>query len=194
MLASKKHPLIISGPSGSGKSTLLKKLFSEYPSIFRFSVSDTTRSPRPKEINGKDYHFLTEEQFKLKIEMQKFVEHATFSGNMYGTSIDALEGQGVCVLDIERQGVENLKKMKHLHAYYVRIVPPSIEELALRLKQRGTETEENLSRRLEIASIDERWANTEVGQSIFDKVIINDDVDRAYSEFRDWVRQIYHLQ
>jgi len=193
MPAIQKSPLIISGPSGSGKSTLLKKLFAEYPSTFRFSVSHTTRSPRPGEVHGRDYHFVTKEQFKQKIEAQKFVEHATFSGNMYGTAIDALEGEGVCVLDIERQGVENLKKMKELHAHYVRIVPPSMEALALRLKQRGTESQENLNRRLETANTDEQWANSEAGKRIFEKVIVNDEVDRAYSEFRDWIRQTYNL-
>ncbi|KAG1219982.1 hypothetical protein G6F35_007041 [Rhizopus arrhizus] len=101
---------VISGPSGSGKSTLLKKLFSEYPSTFGFSISHTTRKPRPGEQDGKDYHFVEKEHMISEVEAGKFIESATFSGNMYGTSIKAVEdvvAQGkVCVLDIDMQGVK----------------------------------------------------------------------------------------
>ncbi|XP_068951971.1 guanylate kinase isoform X7 [Petaurus breviceps papuanus] len=79
------RPVVLSGPSGAGKSTLLKKLLQEYGNIFGFSVSHTTRSPRPGEENGKDYHFVTREEMQREIDAGEFIEHAEFSGNMYGT-------------------------------------------------------------------------------------------------------------
>ncbi|KAG8443502.1 hypothetical protein GDO86_012050, partial [Hymenochirus boettgeri] len=79
------RPVVLSGPSGAGKSTLLKKLLQEYDGIFGFSVSHTTRNPRPGESNGKDYHFVTREDMQQKIDHGEFIEHAVFSGNMYGT-------------------------------------------------------------------------------------------------------------
>lgn len=118
------RPLVLSGPSGVGKSTLLQRLFLEYPDSFGFSVSrtlfflnspfnyskifiDTTRKPRPGEVNGKQYHFVTPQRFKDLIHDGAFIEHAEFSGNFYGTSFDAVrqvEQQGRrCVLDIEAQ-------------------------------------------------------------------------------------------
>lgn len=119
------RPLVLSGPSGVGKSTLLQRLFLEFPDRFGFSVSrtlyffktfasiihqiliDTTRNPRPGEVNGKQYHFVTPQRFKDLIQDGAFIEHAEFSGNFYGTSFDAVrqvEQQGRrCILDIEAQ-------------------------------------------------------------------------------------------
>ncbi|XP_049654946.1 guanylate kinase isoform X4 [Accipiter gentilis] len=79
------RPVVLSGPSGAGKSTLLKKLLKDYENIFGFSVSHTTRQPRPGEVNGKDYHFVTREEMQKEIDAGEFIEHAEFSGNMYGT-------------------------------------------------------------------------------------------------------------
>jgi len=101
------HPIIISGPSGTGKSTILTRLFAEYPSRFGFSVSHTTRQPRAGEQNGREYHFVTVDEFKKLIEENGFVEWAQFGGNYYGTSVKAieeLEKQGrTAVLDIEME-------------------------------------------------------------------------------------------
>ena len=122
MSSSANRPIVISGPSGTGKSTLLKKLFAEYPDKFGFSVSNTTRKPRPGEVNGKDYNFSTVEEFKQLIDENKFIEWAQFSGNYYGTTIKAVKDvaeQGrICLLDIDMQGVKSVKKTD-LNARYL---------------------------------------------------------------------------
>ena len=102
------RPIVVSGPSGSGKSTLLKRLFEAYPDRFGFSVSHTTRSPRPGEEDGKAYWFTTREKFQEKIKKGEFIEHAQFGSNLYGTSVDAVkavrdEGGRCCILDIEME-------------------------------------------------------------------------------------------
>lgn len=99
--------IVVSGPSGAGKSTILKRLFEEYPDRFGFSISHTTRGPRAGEQNGREYHFVTREAFNDLVEQKGFVEHATFGGNSYGTSIQAINDiaqQGrTCILDIEME-------------------------------------------------------------------------------------------
>lgn len=106
--AIKAHrPIVISGPSGAGKSTILKRLFDEYPDKFGFSISHTTRQPRAGEQNGREYHFVAKEEFERLIGEKKFIEHAQFGGNYYGTSIKAVEDIAekgrVCILDIEME-------------------------------------------------------------------------------------------
>lgn len=101
------RPIVISGPSGAGKSTILKRLFDEFPDKFGFSVSHTTRSPRAGEQNGREYHFVTKEEFLDLIEKKGFIEHAQFGGNYYGTSVKAVEDIAekgrICILDIEME-------------------------------------------------------------------------------------------
>ncbi|XP_065523025.1 guanylate kinase isoform X4 [Lathamus discolor] len=126
------RPVVLSGPSGAGKSTLLKKLFKDYENVFGFSVSHTTRQPRPGEVNGKDYHFVTREEMQKEIDAGEFIEHAEFSGNMYGTSkgaVQAVQAQNqICVLDIDIQGVKNIKKTD-LNPIYISVQPPSLDIL-----------------------------------------------------------------
>lgn len=149
------RPLVLAGPSGSGKSTLLKKLLQDYPDKFGFSVSHTTRKPRPGEKDGKDYHFTDRETMQAEISDGKFIESAEYSGNMYGTSKQAVEDvqkQGkVCVLDIDLQGVRQIRKTD-LKPLCIFIKPPSLEELETRLRARNTESEESLKSRLKIAA------------------------------------------
>lgn len=148
------RPLVLCGPSGSGKGTLLNKLLQEYPDHFGFSVSHTTRKPRPKEIDGKHYHFTTKEIMEADIKAGKFIETATFSGNMYGTSKAAVEevqkNGKICILEIEIEGAKQVKKT-NLNAFFVFIKPPSIEELKKRLEKRNTESKESLDMRLNTA-------------------------------------------
>lgn len=148
------RPLVLCGPSGSGKSSLLKRLMNEYPDTFGFSVSHTTRKPRPGEEHGVHYFYVSRDEMERRIRANEFLETAEFSGNVYGTSIAAVElvqqAGKVCVLDIEIEGVKQIKK-SHLNGLYVFIEPPSIEELERRLKGRGTETEESLKLRLDTA-------------------------------------------
>lgn len=149
------RPLVLCGPSGSGKSTLLSKLLEEFPDSFGFSVSHTTRKPRPGEVDGEHYHFTSRETMEANIKAGKFVESAEFSGNLYGTSIcsvqDVQNKGKVCVLDIDVQGVKQVKKTD-MNAFYVFLKPPSLEELKKRLEARKTENEKSLKLRLDTAS------------------------------------------
>ncbi|KAI9336680.1 guanylate kinase [Pilaira anomala] len=175
---------VISGPSGSGKSTLLKRLFNEYPSTFGFSISHTTRKPRPGELNGKDYHFVEKEDMVKEVAAGKFIESATFSGNMYGTSIKAVEdvvADGkVCMLDIDMQGVQSVKNTQ-LNPKYIFVQPPSLDVLEQRLRGRGTEKEEAILARL-AASKRELEYGAIPGN--YDHVIINDDLEKAYNSLK----------
>ncbi|ETE72301.1 Guanylate kinase [Ophiophagus hannah] len=194
------RPVVLSGPSGAGKSTLLKKLLKDYDNVFGFSVSHTTRQPRPGEVNGKertrepqshlkecrrtqqhlltnhactlagscekaglflalDYHFVTREEMQKEVDAGEFVEHAEFSGNIYGTSkaaIQAVQAQNqICILDIDLQGVRNIKKTD-LNPIYISVQVPSIEILV-----RGKEA------------------------GLFDMIIINDDLEAAYTKLKN---------
>ncbi|KAL5482620.1 GUK1 [Sanghuangporus weigelae] len=182
-MASFARPLVISGPSGTGKSTLLNRLFQEYPSKFGFSVSHTTRQPRAGEEDGKAYHFVDKEAF-LKLRGENgFIETAEFAGNYYGTSKLAVknvhdEGRR-CILDIESQGVRQVKNTD-LGPVYLFISPPNMETLKARLCGRGTDSEEAIQRRLRTAVAEIEYAKT----GAHDIVIINDDLDRAYEKLR----------
>ncbi|PKC12253.1 guanylate kinase [Rhizophagus irregularis] len=181
------RPVVVSGPSGSGKSTLLKRLFQDYPDKFGFSVSHTTRSPRPGEENGVQYHFTSREEFVDLIKQDKFIEYAEFSGNLYGTSIDAVKSvlsQGkFCILDIELNGVKAVKKTD-LNARFVFIKPPSLEALKERLIGRKTETEESIQARLNAAKEELAYADQEGSHDI---IIVNDNLDTAYEKFKNFI-------
>ncbi|GAV28718.1 guanylate kinase [Pichia membranifaciens] len=181
------RPIVISGPSGTGKSTLLKRLMIEYPNTFGFSISNTTRSPRPGEKDAIDYYFVTVEKFKNMINNKEFIEWAQFSGNYYGTSIAAVKHvsdslKRTCILDIDMQGVKSVKKTD-LNARYLFLSPPSIEELKKRLEGRGTETPESIAKRVSAASAEMEYAKT----GAHDKIIINDDLEKTYKEFKEYI-------
>uniref|UniRef100_A0A2I3SYY8 Guanylate kinase n=2 Tax=Pan TaxID=9596 RepID=A0A2I3SYY8_PANTR len=158
------RPVVLSGPSGAGKSTLLKRLLQEHSGIFGFSVSHTTRNPRPGEENGKDYYFVTREVMQRDIAAGDFIEHAEFSGNLYGTSkvaVQAVQAMNrICVLDVDLQGVRNIKATD-LQPIYISVQPPSLHVLEQRLRQRNTETEESLVKRLAAAQADMESRNQE---------------------------------
>ncbi|XP_017518598.1 guanylate kinase isoform X1 [Manis javanica] len=174
------RPVVLSGPSGAGKSTLLKRLLQEHRGIFGFSVSHTTRNPRPGEENGKDYYFVTREVMQRDIAAGDFIEHAEFSGNLYGTSKAAVRAvqamNRICLLDVDLQGVRNIK-MTDLRPIFIFVQPPSLDVLEQRLRLRNTETEESLSKRLTAARADME-SSKEPG--LFDLVIVNDNLDKAY--------------
>lgn len=179
------RPLIVCGPSGSGKSTLIKMLFQEFPHILGYSISHTTRKPRPGEENGVHYYFTDCETMRDDICAGKFLESAEYSGNLYGTSIAAIEAvrkQGkVCVLDIDLQGYKQIRA-SHFKPWSVFINPPSFQDLEKRLRSRQTETEESLQARLQVA-IEEIKYGTHPGN--FDFIIVNDRLERAYKELRN---------
>lgn len=182
----KLRPIVFCGPSGSGKSTLLKRLMADFPHAFAFSVSHTTRKPRPGEQSGREYHFVTRDQMIRAIENNEFLESAEFSGNMYGTSKKAVEevlsSGRICALDVDIQGVKSLKK-SHLNPIYCFIKPPSLESLEKRLRERGTETEDSLQKRLSTARIELEYEQNE--KNVFDHVIINDELDDAYEKLKE---------
>ncbi|KAM6921014.1 guanylate kinase 1b isoform 2-T2 [Xenentodon cancila] len=179
------RPVVLSGPSGAGKSTLLKRLMKDHEGVFGFSVSHTTRNPRPGEEDGKDYHFTTREAMQEGIEKGEFIENAEFSGNMYGTSKAAVEDVQaknlICILDVDIQGVKRIKETD-LNPIYISIQPPSMEILEQRLRDRQTENEESLQKRLEAARIDMELSKE---PGVFDIVIINDDLEKAYEELKE---------
>ncbi|PZR18189.1 MAG: guanylate kinase [Flavobacterium psychrophilum] len=193
------RPIVLSGPSGTGKSTLLKRLFALHPDLFGFSVSHTTRKPRPGEEDGVHYHFTTTEAFEQLISEDAFVEHAKFGGNYYGSSKQAVqdvaegkgknidgstaEGKRICIFDIEMEGVKQLKKSP-LNPRICFIQPPSVEELERRLRGRGDTSEDSIQKRLAQAKNELEYAKTE-GKN--DKVIINDDLDKTFQELDQWV-------
>ncbi|XP_017281504.1 guanylate kinase isoform X1 [Kryptolebias marmoratus] len=178
------RPVVFSGPSGAGKSTLLKKLMKEHENVFGFSVSHTTRKPRPGEENGKDYHFVTREVMQGGINNGEFIEYAEFSGNMYGTSkvaVQAVQAKNlICILDIDMQGVKSIKKTD-LNPIYISIQPPSLEVLDNRLRARKTESEESLQRRLNAAKVDMELSKE---PGVFDVIVVNDRLEDAYVELK----------
>ncbi|KAI5925512.1 guanylate kinase [Camillea tinctor] len=181
------RPIVISGPSGVGKGTLFKRLFASHPSVFALSVSHTTRSPRAGEADGVDYHFVTREAFEDLVRQGGFVEHAQFGSNRYGTSKATIEEQSakgrVVVLDIEMEGVKQIKQSP-ISARYVFVKPPSYEELERRLRDRGTESEESIAKRLAQARVEMAYADT---PGVHDLIIVNDDLDAAYRQLEDFV-------
>ncbi|XP_032528887.2 guanylate kinase isoform X1 [Danaus plexippus] len=183
------RPLVLCGPSGSGKSTLLKRLLNDFPDKFGFGVSHTTRGPRPGEKDGVHYHFTNKSDMIAAIEKGEFIETATFSGNMYGTSKRAVEDVRctgkTCILDIEIEGVKQIKQTD-LDPLLVFVMPPSIEQLEKRLRARNTEQEDALKKRLETASREILYGQ-EPGN--FHIIIVNDNLDKAYSELHDFVSQ-----
>lgn len=171
---------IICGPSGVGKGTVVARLLASDPTLY-FSVSATTRAPRPGEQDGKHYHFLTMEQFEQWIAEDQFLEHAQFVGNRYGTPqlyVDKAMEQGRDVLlDIEIQGAEQVHR-KRPDAVRIYVAPPSWAELERRLIGRGTEDMERVRSRLERGKVEFAAAKD------FDYFVINDTVDRAVSEIQ----------
>lgn len=174
----KGKTFIICGPSGVGKGTVVARLMASDPTLY-FSVSATTRAPRPGEVEGKHYHFLSTEQFEQWVEEDQFLEHAEFVGNRYGTPrqfIDKAMEQGRdVILDIEIQGAEQVHQ-KRPDAVRIFIAPPSWDELERRLIGRGTEDMDKVRSRLQ------RGKEEFLVAKDFDYFVINDTVDRAVEE------------
>jgi len=177
-------PLVMSGPSGVGKSTLIQRLFKEFPDKFGFSVSHTTRPARSGEVDGQHYHFVSKDKFQQLLQEKAFIEHAEFSGNFYGTSFETVrkvtDGGRRCLLDIESQGVRQIKQTD-LNPVYLFISPPTKEALRARLQGRGTETEASVAKRLATALKEIEFAKE---KGAHDLIIVNDDIDRAYELFK----------
>jgi guanylate kinase len=169
---------VITGPSGVGKGTLIELLLERIREL-ELSISATTRSPRAGEVDGREYHFLTPEEFDRRVESGDFLEHATYSGNRYGTLREEVdrrlaEGRSV-VLEIEVQGARQVRDAMP-EAVQIFIAPPSPEVLRERLEGRGTDSPEAIEERL-------RTAETELAaRDEFPHVIVNDEMREAASE------------
>ena len=174
---------VFSGPSGVGKGTLKAKLFEEFAGRIAYSVSATTRGSREGEVDGKDYFFISRQEFEQRVKNNEFLEHAEFAGNCYGTPrayVEKLLDSGMnVVLEIDVQGA--LQVMKSMpECVSVFILPPSFEELEHRLRGRGTETEEKVRERLETAKRELPYAPQ------YDYQIVNGgDIEAAYQSLRE---------
>ena len=173
--------IVISGFSGAGKGTLMKKLIENYDQ-YALSISMTTRAPRDGEVDGREYFFVTREQFEDKIKQGGFIEHAQYCGNYYGTPKDYVEqqlenGKDV-ILEIEIQGAMKVKE-QFPDAVLLFVMPPSIAVLHQRLIGRGTETEEVIFERLQ------RAEEEAVGIEDYGYIIINDDLDTCVKELHE---------
>ncbi len=176
----KGKTFIIAGPSGVGKGTIIQALFAQQKNLY-FSVSATTRAPRPGEVDGVHYHFLTREQFLRWIEEDAFLEHAEYIGNFYGTPkryVDEAMDRGEdVILDIEVQGAEQVYQ-KRPDTIRIFIAPPSWQELERRLTSRGTETPEKVRGRLARAREEFSYAEG------YNYVVINNTVEEAVREIQ----------
>lgn len=178
--------IVVSGPSGAGKSTLIRQALDAIPGL-AYSVSATTRKPREGEVDGRDYVFLTREEFERWIEEGRFLEYAEYSGNLYGTPEEKVEeflesGRSV-ILEIELQGARKVRK-KRPDAVMLFVRAPSLEETRKRLQGRATEDTEALERRMTTA-LKEVAAREE-----FDHEVINGDRDKARSDTIETISKI----
>jgi guanylate kinase len=170
--------IVITGPSGVGKGTLLKSLRHRHPELF-FSISVTTRSPRPGEVDGQDYYFVRESDFAQMQKLGNLLEWAEFAGNFYGTPRQPIlehihQGQSV-ILEIELEGARQVRK-SYPQGLQIFIRPPSLAELEQRIRNRGQDSELAIARRLAQAEVELQAA------SEFDLQIINDDLEQALTE------------
>jgi guanylate kinase len=211
-------PIVIAGPSGVGKGTIINKFMTQYPHLFGFSVSHTTRAPRPGEVDGVHYNFVTKAEFENAVARGAFVEHAEVHTNYYGTSFQAIENvrfclvvlnfsmffnngffffffqirqqNKICILDIDIQGVQKVKQAS-LPCKYLFIRPPSMEALESRLIHRNTETMEKIQIRISNAKKEIEYSYI---PGNFDEIIVNDKLEMAYEEivqlFKSWFPQL----
>jgi guanylate kinase len=170
--------IVVSAPSGAGKSSLCKGLMQAYPEI-KFSVSYTSRSPRPNEVNGKDYYFISRKEFQKRINQGRFIEWVENYGHLYGSSSEFMEefvlNDKDLLLDIEPRGAKKIKQ-EFKGGIYVFVLPPSRSDLLKRLEKRGCETKDVIQRRFE-------QAESELKEiSWYDYVIFNKDLKKAINQ------------
>jgi guanylate kinase len=176
---------VITGPSGVGKGTLIEQLLERIPEL-ELSTSATTREPRPGEVDGRDYHFLSPEEFRRRLEVGDFLEHASYSGNYYGTLKDEVEGRvrecRSVVLEIEVQGARQVRDALGEEAVLIFIAPPDEAVLRERLEGRGTDPPDAIAQRLRTAEVEL------AARSEFPLEVVNDDLQKAAAELEGLVR------
>jgi guanylate kinase len=178
--------IVVSAPSGAGKTTIVRRLLAAHPE-FQFSVSATTRPLRGTEVHGKDYYFLSVEQFRDLIDAGAFLEwEQVYPGRYYGSlkeDVDRIHSQGNTVLfDVDVKGALNIKKAYGDRAITLFVAPPSLEVLRERLTSRGTESEADIAKRMAKAEAEMAYAPQ------FDRIVVNDDLDRAVEEAESILR------
>ena len=179
--------IVVSAPSGCGKSTIINTILDSGDPTMRFSVSATNRRPRPGEVDGVNYHFLTTEEFREAIANEKFIEwEEVYPGRYYGTLKSEIERivekGGNVILDIDVKGCMNVKKLYGNNVRTIFFLPPSIEELRRRLEGRGTDAPEVVEERVGKAAYELSFADK------FDQRIINDNLDKAIEETRTAIK------
>jgi len=184
--------IILASPSGGGKSTMAKKLLSDFDKL-KFSVSATTRLPRQGEIDGLDYHFMTAHEFQDRVQNGEFLEWEEFyNGTMYGTLKAHVESElekgYFIMLDVDVLGALNVKNIYGEDALTIFIKPPSMDILEQRLRNRGTESEDSLEIRLKRAEKEITYADK------FDRVVVNDKIETAYSKIYQAVQNFISNQ
>ena len=170
--------VILSSPSGAGKTTIAKKIQQKYQT-FKISVSHTTRKPRPNEIDGVDYYFISHEKFEKLISEDKFYEYAKIFDNYYGTSketVDQMIKKNDIIFDIDWQGTQQLSKYKNLKLIKIYLIPPNKDELKQRLIKRNQDSSQEVERRFKAYDNDIRhWKD-------YDHIIINDNLENCYKQ------------
>jgi guanylate kinase len=170
--------VILSSPSGAGKTTITKKIQQKYQT-FKISVSHTTRKPRTNEVDGVDYHFISQEEFKKLIDRKQFYEHAKIFDNYYGThkkNVDDLFKKNDIIFDIDWQGTKQLSSFKNLNLIKIYIVPPNKDELKKRLINRNQDSINEVQRRFDSFDDDiKHWID-------YDYVLINENLDNCYKQ------------
>ena len=176
---------VITGPSGVGKGTLIERLLERIPEL-ELSISATTREPRPGEVDGRDYHFLSPEEFRRRLEAGDFLEHASYSGNYYGTLREEVEARvercHSVVLEIEVQGARQVRDALGDDAVLIFIAPPDEAVLRERLETRATDSSEAIEQRLRTAEVEL------AARSEFPLEVVNDDLQEATSDLEGLVR------
>lgn len=177
--------IVISGPSGVGKGTVRNALFQREGHNLVYSISMTTRAPRNGETNGKEYYFVSREEFEERIKNNQFLEYAEFVGNYYGTPLDKVEDNlnegNEVVLEIEVQGAMQVRKKKK-DAIFIFIAPPTMQDLKNRLNRRGTEPKEVIQSRYEKACREVELAY------LYDYIVVNDSVENAADKIMAIIR------
>ncbi len=173
--------VILSSPSGAGKTTITKKIQQKYQS-FKISVSHTTRKPRPNEVHGVDYFFISQNEFKKKIDDKEFYEYAKIFDNYYGTSkktVDQIIKKNDLIFDIDWQGTKQLSKFKNLKLIKIYLIPPNKNELKARLIKRNQDSEREVERRFKAFDEDiQHWKD-------YDYIIINENLENCYKQIEN---------
>ena len=182
--------VILSSPSGAGKTTITKKIQQKYQS-FKISVSHTTRKPRPNEIDGVDYYFISKEKFKKLIDEKKFYEYAKIFDNYYGTlkkTVDEAIQHNDIIFDIDWQGTKQLSKFKNLKLIKIFLLPPDKKELKTRLIKRNQDSPQEVERRFKAFDNDiKHWID-------YDYVIINKNLENCYKQIEEIILKNKKIQ